>query len=130
MLQLAGRAQVQILGNLADDLRFESGTSGTGFKAWIKRRKLRVDGQGGGAGGAQRHTDRLERRRKLGLPGPLQSRGYLGLGGKAALGADYRHGFHFTSLPTAWLCGFDKESVLRIGSGPARVTENLGERAG
>jgi hypothetical protein len=34
------------------------------------------------------------------------------------LTADYKHGMHFTALPTAWVSGFDKNSSLRIGSRP------------
>jgi hypothetical protein len=33
------------------------------------------------------------------------------------LDADYKHGLHFTALPTAWVSGFDKSATLRIGSG-------------
>jgi hypothetical protein len=25
------------------------------------------------------------------------------------LDADYKHGLHFTALPTAWVAGFDKQ---------------------
>ena len=46
------------------------------------------------------------------------------------LNADYRHGMHFTALPTAWVCGFDKSSTLRIGSSTAWVTETPGATAG
>jgi hypothetical protein len=46
------------------------------------------------------------------------------------LSADYRHGIHYTALPTAWVAGFDKESILRIGSGTAWVTEQTGAAAG
>jgi hypothetical protein len=46
------------------------------------------------------------------------------------LSADYRHGIHYTALPTAWVAGFDKEAVLRIGSGTAWVTEQTGAAAG
>jgi hypothetical protein len=46
------------------------------------------------------------------------------------LDADYKHGMHFTALPTAWVSGFDKESTLRIGSSAAWVTETPGATAG
>lgn len=46
------------------------------------------------------------------------------------LSADYRHGIHYTALPTAWVAGFDKDAILRIGSGTAWVTEQTGAAAG
>lgn len=46
------------------------------------------------------------------------------------LDADYKHGVHFTALPTAWVSGFDKASSLRIGSSTAWVTETPGASAG
>ncbi len=46
------------------------------------------------------------------------------------LDADYKHGLHFTALPTAWVAGFDKESELRIGSSTAWVTDTVGAVAG
>jgi hypothetical protein len=46
------------------------------------------------------------------------------------LNADYKHGVHFTALPTAWVSGFDKASTLRIGSSTAWVTETVGAAAG
>jgi hypothetical protein len=46
------------------------------------------------------------------------------------LDADYKHGMHFTALPTAWVSGFDKGSTLRIGSSTAWVTETQGATAG
>lgn len=46
------------------------------------------------------------------------------------LDADYKHGMHFTALPTAWVSGFDKTGTLRIGSGTAWVTETTGASAG
>ncbi len=46
------------------------------------------------------------------------------------LDADYKHGIHFTALPTAWVSGFDKASTLRIGSSVAWVTETPGATAG
>jgi hypothetical protein len=46
------------------------------------------------------------------------------------LDADYKHGVHFTALPTAWVSGFDKSSTLRIGSSTAWFSETLGATAG
>ena len=46
------------------------------------------------------------------------------------LSADYKHGMHFTALPTAWVSGFDKTSSLRIGSSTAWVAETPGATAG
>jgi hypothetical protein len=46
------------------------------------------------------------------------------------LNADYKHGVHFTALPTAWVSGFDKSANLRIGSSTAWVTEQTGATAG
>jgi hypothetical protein len=46
------------------------------------------------------------------------------------LHADYRHGMHFTALPTAWVSGFDKSATLRIGSSTAWVTDTPGATAG
>ena len=46
------------------------------------------------------------------------------------LDADYKHGVHFTALPTAWVSGLDKASSLRIGSSTAWVTETSGATAG
>jgi hypothetical protein len=46
------------------------------------------------------------------------------------LNADYKHGLHFTALPTAWVSGFDKAADLRIGSSTAWVTETPGATAG
>jgi hypothetical protein len=46
------------------------------------------------------------------------------------LNADYKHGVHFTALPTAWVSGFDKSATLRIGSSTAWVTEQPGAKAG
>lgn len=46
------------------------------------------------------------------------------------LDADYKHGVHFTALPTAWVSGFDKTATLRIGSSTAWVTETPGAAAG
>ena len=46
------------------------------------------------------------------------------------LNADYKHGVHFTALPTAWVSGFDKSASLRIGSSTAWVTESVGATAG
>jgi len=46
------------------------------------------------------------------------------------LDADYKHGLHFTALPTAWVSGFDKSASLRIGSSTAWVSETPGASAG
>lgn len=46
------------------------------------------------------------------------------------LNADFKHGVHFTALPTAWVSGFDKAANLRIGSSTAWVTEQTGATAG
>jgi hypothetical protein len=46
------------------------------------------------------------------------------------LDGDYKHGVHFTALPTAWVSGFDKASSLRIGASTAWVTETPGATAG
>jgi hypothetical protein len=46
------------------------------------------------------------------------------------LDADYKHGMHFTALPTAWVSGFDQAAELKIGSSTAWVTDTLGANAG
>jgi hypothetical protein len=46
------------------------------------------------------------------------------------LDADFKHGMHFTALPTAWVSGFDKEETLRIGSSTAWTTDTIGATAG
>jgi len=46
------------------------------------------------------------------------------------LDADYKHGLHFTALPTAWVSGFDKSAELRIGSSTAWVSDTVGAVAG
>jgi len=46
------------------------------------------------------------------------------------LDADYKHGVHFTALPTAWVSGFDKAASLRIGSSAAWMSESTGATAG
>jgi len=46
------------------------------------------------------------------------------------LDADYKHGIHFTALPTAWVSGFDKTATLRIGSSTAWFSETTGATAG
>ena len=45
------------------------------------------------------------------------------------LNTDYKHGMHFTALPTAFVTGFDKNAQLRIGSTTAWVTDTLGATA-
>jgi len=46
------------------------------------------------------------------------------------LDADYKHGLHFTALPTAWVSGFEKDATLRIGSSSAWMGEVAGASAG
>jgi hypothetical protein len=46
------------------------------------------------------------------------------------LDADYKHGLHFTALPTAWVSGFERGSVPRIGSTSVWVSEQPGATAG
>ena len=46
------------------------------------------------------------------------------------LDADYKHGLHFTALPTAYLVGFDKQNTFKIGSPTAWVTDTQGATAG
>lgn len=44
--------------------------------------------------------------------------------------ADLEHGRHFTGLPTAWVAGFEKEEIFRIGSQVAWVSEHSDANAG
>jgi hypothetical protein len=46
------------------------------------------------------------------------------------LDADYKHGMHFTALPTAWVSGFEKGATLKIGSSTAWHSETAGATAG
>jgi hypothetical protein len=46
------------------------------------------------------------------------------------LDADYKNGLHFAALPTAWVSGFDKATVLRIGSSEAWISQVPGATAG
>jgi hypothetical protein len=46
------------------------------------------------------------------------------------LDADFKHGLHYTALPTAWVSGFDKAGTLRIGSSTAWVAQAPGATAG
>jgi hypothetical protein len=46
------------------------------------------------------------------------------------LDADYKHGIHFTALPTVWVAGFEPDSTLKIGSTSAWVTSTIGATAG
>jgi hypothetical protein len=46
------------------------------------------------------------------------------------LNAEYRHGMHFTALPTAWVSGFKEDSPLRIGSSVVWTTDTVGATAG
>lgn len=50
--------------------------------------------------------------------------------GHYRLDADFKHGLHFTALPTAWVAGFDKETTLKIGSSTAWVSDDPQARAG
>ena len=45
------------------------------------------------------------------------------------LDADYKHGLHFTALPTAVLAGFGPQTELKIGSGTVWMSENPEARA-
>ncbi|HEV8717595.1 MAG TPA: DUF4055 domain-containing protein [Candidatus Binatia bacterium] len=44
--------------------------------------------------------------------------------------ADYRHGLHFTGLPTAWVAGFPENSEFKIGSQTAWVSSDTNASAG
>jgi len=46
------------------------------------------------------------------------------------LDADYKHGLHFTALPTAWVVGYDKPETLRIGSSTVWVASSVDSKAG
>jgi hypothetical protein len=46
------------------------------------------------------------------------------------MNTDFKHGMHYTALPTAWVAGFEKDSTLRIGASTAWVTETIGATAG
>ena len=46
------------------------------------------------------------------------------------LNADYKHGLHFTALPTAWVSGFERGSVGKIGSTAVWISEQPGGSAG
>jgi hypothetical protein len=46
------------------------------------------------------------------------------------LNADYKHGIHYTALPTAWVSGFDEDDDLCIGSRTAWSTQTPGATAG
>ena len=46
------------------------------------------------------------------------------------LDADYKHGMHYTAMPTAWVSGFDKNATLRIGAQTAWVADQAGAAAG
>ena len=45
------------------------------------------------------------------------------------LDADYKHGLHYTALPTVVVCGFPKESTPVVGSSMAWVSENPESKA-
>ena len=46
------------------------------------------------------------------------------------LDADYKHGLHFTALPTPYATGFDKANDLKIGSQTAWISDTAGATAG
>ena len=46
------------------------------------------------------------------------------------LDADYKHGTHYTALPTAWVSGFPMSASLQIGSKAAWMTDTIGAKAG
>ena len=46
------------------------------------------------------------------------------------LDADFKHGLHYTALPTAWVAGFANAGTLTIGSRVAWVSENEKATAG
>ena len=46
------------------------------------------------------------------------------------LDADYKHGLHFTALPTAWVVGYDKPETLKIGSSTVWVASSVDSKAG
>lgn len=46
------------------------------------------------------------------------------------LNADYKHGIHYTALPTAYVSGFDDADNLFIGSKTAWSTQTIGATAG
>ena len=46
------------------------------------------------------------------------------------LDADYKHGLHFTALPTAWVVGYDKPESLKIGSSTVWVASSVDSKAG
>jgi hypothetical protein len=46
------------------------------------------------------------------------------------LDADYKHGIHFTALPTAWVAGFEPAKQLKIGSAIAWTSQDPSARAG
>ena len=45
------------------------------------------------------------------------------------LDADYKHGLHYTALPTVVVCGFPKEATPVVGSSMAWVSENTESKA-
>lgn len=60
---------------------------------------------------------------------PLSDLIYLNLD-HYRLDADFKHGLHYTALPTAWVAGFEKTATLTIGSRAAWVSENEKANAG
>jgi hypothetical protein len=45
------------------------------------------------------------------------------------LNADYKHGMHYTALPTAYVCGFDKAASLHIGASAAWQSDSTDAKA-
>jgi hypothetical protein len=50
--------------------------------------------------------------------------------GHYRMDADYKHGLHYTALPTAYVSGFENAPALKIGSSVAWTTETTGATAG
>jgi len=44
--------------------------------------------------------------------------------------ADYKHGMHYTALPTAWVAGFPEKTILKIGSSTAWISPEPTAHAG
>lgn len=43
---------------------------------------------------------------------------------------DWKHGLHFTALPTAWVAGFEKSTTLKLGAATAWVSDDPNATAG
>jgi hypothetical protein len=46
------------------------------------------------------------------------------------LSADYKHGMHYTALPTAWVAGFPTDLELKIGSSTVWLSDRTDAKAG